>query len=184
MAIPNDPWQGGAMSIVVMGVSGAGKTEVGQRLAARLGVPFCEGDSLHSPASIAKMAGGVALTDADRAPWLDRVGAWLAEHPTGVATCSALRRAYRDRLRAAAPGTLPGLLFVLLDVPEPVLRARMLHRPGHFMPASLLDSQLATLERPGADENAIVVPEAVDADGTAAAIAILVGGRLSPGGAA
>lgn len=164
------------MPIVVMGVSGAGKSAVGQGLAAILGVPFCEGDALHPPANIARMAAGTPLTDADRAPWLDSVAAWLAEHPTGVATCSALRRSYRDRLRGPAPTTR----FVLLDVPEPVLRTRMLHRPGHFMPASLLDSQLATLERPGADEAAIVVAEAGDARATAAVIAA----RLRPVGAA
>ncbi|WP_174298662.1 gluconokinase [Sphingomonas bacterium] len=168
------------MPIVVMGVSGAGKTEVGRRLAAMLGVPFCEGDALHPAANIARMAAGIALTDEDRAPWLDRVAAWLADHPTGVAACSALRRAYRDRLRGSASGPKRETLFVLLDVPEALLRARMLHRPGHFMPASLLDSQLATLERPGADEWAIVVPVAGDAQGTAAVVA----GRVSAAGPA
>ena len=171
MARRFDPCQGRTMAklgpIVVMGVSGAGKTVVGEKLAALLGVPFCEGDSLHPPANIAKMRAGVPLTDEDRAPWLDRVGAWLAANPNGVATCSALRRLYRDRLRAAQPATR----FALLDVPEATLRDRMMHRPGHFMPVSLLDSQLATLERPGADERAVTVEEAADAGGTAARIA-------------
>ena len=136
-----------------MGVSGAGKSVVGERLAAALGAPFCEGDTLHPPENVAKMHAGVPLTDADRAPWLDRVAAWLAEHPAGVVSCSALKRVYRDRLRLAAPDAR----FVLLDVPEAVLAERLAHRPAHFMPAALLDSQLATLERPGADERAMIV---------------------------
>ena len=110
---------------------------------------------------------------------MGQVAAWLAAHPDGVAACSALRRAYRDRLRKDAPAAR----FVLLDVPEHVLRERMLHRPGHFMPASLLDSQLATLERPGADERAVTVPEAGDAAVTAAAIAAALGVPVSPGAA-
>ncbi len=153
--------------IVVMGVSGAGKSQVATALAKLLGRPFCEGDALHPPANIAKMSAGIALTDEDRWPWLDKVGAWLAAHPDGIATCSALRRVYRDRILALAPATR----FVLLDVSEAALRDRMIHRPGHFMPVSLLDSQLATLERPGADEPAVTVPEAGDATATAAAIA-------------
>ena len=150
------------MAVVVMGVSGAGKSVVGERLAAALGAPFREGDTLHPPENVAKMRAGVALTDADRAPWLDAIAAWLAEHPDGVVSCSALKRAYRDRLRLAAPDAR----FVLLDVPEATLADRLAHRPAHFMPAALLDSQLATLERPDADERAIVVAPADMIDGT------------------
>ena len=141
------------MAVVVMGVSGAGKSVVGEALAAAMDVPFSEGDMLHSPANIAKMRAGVPLTDADRAPWLDAVAGWMAAHPDGVVSCSALKRTYRDRLRVAAPD----VRFVLLEVPEAVLAERLRHRPAHFMPAALLASQLATLERPGADERAVTV---------------------------
>jgi gluconokinase len=154
--------------IVVMGVSASGKTVVGQALADRLAVPFVDGDALHPPANVEKMAAGHPLDDADRAPWLDRVAAWLAQHEAGgVVACSALKRRYRDRLRRDAPDAI----FVLLDPPAAVLRARISHRPGHFMPASLLDSQLATLERPDADERAIVITnEATVADTVTAVI--------------
>jgi gluconokinase len=152
--------------IVMMGVSASGKTAVGQPLAARLHCPFIDGDALHPQANIAKMSAGHPLNDTDRAPWLVRVGAWLAAHDDGgVIACSALKRRYRDRLRRTAPETL----FVLLDPSLDVLRARDAARTGHFMPASLLDSQLATLERPDPDEHAIVITndgsirEAVDA---------------------
>jgi carbohydrate kinase (thermoresistant glucokinase family) len=138
--------------VVVMGVSGSGKTTVGAALADALGLPFVDGDALHPAANVAKMAAGIPLDDADRAPWLDAVGAVLAAGPVVVA-CSALRRVYRDRLRAAAPG----LLLVFLDGSREVLAARMAARPGHFMPASLLDSQLATLERPDLDEHPVTV---------------------------
>lgn len=140
--------------IVVMGPSGNGKSALGAVLAARLGLPFIEGDDCHPPANIAKMARGEPLTDADRAPFLDAVAAALASHPGGaVAACSALKRTYRDRLRAA----LPALTFVLPQVPAEVLQARMASRPGHFMPPSLLASQLATLEPPLADETALLL---------------------------
>jgi len=140
--------------IVMMGVSACGKTAVGQPLAARLHCPFLDGDVLHPQANIAKMTAGRPLDDADRAPWLVRVGAWLAAHEDGgVIACSALKRRYRDRLRRSAPDAL----FVLLDPSPDVLRARDGARTGHFMPASLLDSQLATLERPDPDERAIVI---------------------------
>ena len=135
-----------------MGVSGSGKTTVGAALADALGLPFVDGDALHPAANVAKMAAGIPLDDADRAPWLDAVGAVLAAGPVVVA-CSALRRVYRDRLRAAAPE----LLLVFLDGSREVLAARMAARPGHFMPASLLDSQLATLERPDPDEHPVTV---------------------------
>ena len=158
-----------------MGVSGSGKTVVGRALADRLGVPFCEGDALHPAANIAKMRAGRPLDDADRAPWLDRVHAWLCEHAAGgVVACSALKRAYRDRLRS---GLEPPPRFALLDPPGDVLVRRSAARADHFMPASLLDGQLATLERPTADECALsftsdAPPESVVDD--------LVG-RLDPG---
>ena len=138
--------------VVVMGVSGSGKTTVGAALADALGLPFVDGDALHPAANVAKMAAGIPLDDADRAPWLDAVGAVLAAGPVVVA-CSALKRAYRDRLRAAAPG----LELVFLDGSRELLASRMTARPGHFMPASLLDSQLATLERPDPDEHSVTV---------------------------
>jgi gluconokinase len=138
--------------VVVMGVSGSGKTTVGAALADALRLPFVDGDALHPAANVAKMAAGIPLDDADRAPWLDAVGAVLAAGPVVVA-CSALRRVYRDRLRLAAPE----LLLVFLDGSREVLAQRMAARPGHFMPASLLDSQLATLERPDPDERPVTV---------------------------
>ena len=142
------------MVVVVMGVSGAGKSTFGAALSQALGWDFQEGDALHPPANVAKMCAGIPLDDADRAPWLDRVAEWLAAHEDGgVIACSALKRRYRARLRDAAPDTL----FVLLDPPLTVLRQRDAARKGHFMPASLLDSQLATLERPDADEHAITI---------------------------
>ena len=138
--------------IVVMGVSGCGKSRIGAALARRLGLLFVDGDNLHPDSNIAKMAQGQPLTDADRAPWLDAVGAALASGPKVIA-CSALRRAYRDRIRAAAGN----VTFVHLVGDRAVLQRRVISRPGHFMPANLLDSQLATLETPDADEGAIAV---------------------------
>jgi gluconokinase len=126
-----------------MGVAGSGKSTVGVLLAARLGVPFVDGDALHPASNVAKMAAGIPLDDADRAPWLDAVGARLAQGRVVVA-CSALRRAYRDRLRDAAPAAQ----FVLLHGTRALLASRLTARVDHFMPAVLLDSQLATLELP------------------------------------
>ncbi|MBA3878460.1 MAG: gluconokinase [Sphingobium sp.] len=140
-----------------MGVSGCGKSTYGRALAGASAARFIEGDDLHGAANVAKMHAGIALTDADRWPWLDRiaaaVNAALAGGPV-VATCSALRRAYRDRLRA---GIAAPVHFVLLDVPRDELRRRMAERTGHFMPPELLDSQLATLEWPGGDEAVEIV---------------------------
>jgi len=137
--------------IVVMGVSGAGKSLIGRDLALRLGARFVDADSLHSPAAVRKMAGGTPLTDADRAPWLARVGAALAQppHPVIVA-CSALKRRYRDAIRAGAGGPV---LFLHLAGPEEVIAGRMAARTDHFMPPALLASQFAALEPPGADED-------------------------------
>jgi gluconokinase len=136
-------------SVVVMGVSGSGKTTVGSALADALGLRFVDADAMHPPANVEKMAAGIPLTDADRWPWLDAVGAVLAHDPVVVA-CSALRRGYRDRLRASATK----LRFVYLHGTRELLAERMSHR-DHFMPVALLDSQLAALEEPGDDEDAI-----------------------------
>lgn len=141
--------------ICVMGVSACGKSTVGERLARHLGVPFLDGDSLHPAENTARMTAGVPLTDDDRWPWLDAIGRRFADAADSglVVACSALRRAYRDRLRAAAPG----IRFVHLDGPDALLAERAAARSHEFMPASLLASQLATLERLGADEDGIVV---------------------------
>lgn len=137
--------------IVVMGVSGTGKSTIGLGLAAALGMPFVEGDDLHPDANVAKMAAGIPLTDADRAPWLDRIAAEL-DRAVAVA-CSALKRSYRDRLRVAAPD----LVLVYLHGAPELLASRMAQRDGHFMPTSLLQSQLSTLEEPASDEDVIPV---------------------------
>lgn len=132
--------------VVVMGVSGSGKSSVGSAIADALSLPFIEGDGLHPPTNVQKMASGTPLTNEDRWPWLDRIGAELAGAEQGVViTCSALKKVYRDRLRRAASGPLA---FVFLDGSLDVLRDHMGRRTGHFMPVSLLDSQLATLEPP------------------------------------
>lgn len=141
------------LAIVVMGVSGSGKSTLGALLARALHCPFLEGDDFHDEAAVAKMRAGHALVDDDRWPWLDRLGRALeqtaAENGCAVATCSALRRSYRERLIAAAGN---GTRFVLLDNDRDELLRRLSDRPGHYMPPSLLDSQLDTLERPGSDE--------------------------------
>lgn len=141
------------LAIVVMGVSGSGKSTLGALLARALHCPFLEGDDFHDEAAVAKMRAGHALVDDDRWPWLDRLGRALeqtaAENGCAVATCSALRRSYRERLIAAAGN---GTRFVLLDNDRDELLRRLSDRPGHYMPPSLLDSQLDTLERPSSDE--------------------------------
>lgn len=136
-----------------MGVAGAGKSTIGAALATRLGSLFVEGDALHPPENVAKMTRGEPLDDADRAPWLDSVAAVLAGAEDVVVSCSALRRAYRDRLRSAAPDTV----FVEVDVPADVLERRLARRHGHFMRAAMLSSQLAALEPLEADESGVVV---------------------------
>ena len=154
---------------VVMGVAGCGKTTVGRALAAALGVEFVEGDDYHPPANVRRMAAGIALTDADRAGWLSAIAARLrtgrADGKGLVVSCSALKRAYRDVLRAA----VPDLRFVFLDGPATMIAERMASRRGHYMPPSLLGSQLATLERPADDEAALhcsieAPPEQIVAD--------------------
>lgn len=139
-------------TVVVMGVSGCGKTAVAGGVAELLGWQAVDADDLHSPEAVARMRSGQALSDADRLPWLDRVGAVLAKAAADgqgmLIACSALRRIYRDRLRAACPD----VRFVFLDGDRGLIAARMAERRNHYMPPSLLDSQLLTLERPGADE--------------------------------
>lgn len=133
-------------AIVIMGVAGCGKSSLGASLAQALGLPLVEGDDFHSPASRDKMSRGIALTDADRAGWLDTLDEQLRAHPAGlVLTCSALKRAYRERLRSAAPG----LSFAFLELDRAAALQRVAARAGsHFFSASLVDSQFATLESP------------------------------------
>lgn len=144
------------MLIVVMGVSGSGKSTLGAALAQALRCDFQEGDALHPPANVDKMRAGIALDDADRQPWLERVAAWITtqgeRQRDGVVSCSALKRSYRERLRRADPG----LHFVYLQLPRVELEQRLRQR-DHFMPASLLDSQLRTLQEPAADERALTL---------------------------
>jgi gluconokinase len=147
----------GLVVLVVMGVSGAGKTTLGEMLAARLGWPFKEGDELHPPANVAKMKAGQPLNDADRAPWLQAIGAWIdrwiAAGQSGVITCSALKRAYRDTL----DGGRPAVRFVFIDLDEATIAARLKDRRHAYWPASLLHSQFETLEPPAPDEPVIRV---------------------------
>ncbi len=139
----------GGPRVVVMGVSASGKSSVGEALAQRLGVEFVDADDLHPPANVAKMAAGVPLQDEDRWPWLDAAARRLASAPAGIVlACSALKRAYRDRLRALAPD----VVFVHLTGDPDLLAARSRARSGHLMPPSLLDSQWATLEALDATE--------------------------------
>ncbi|WP_067825049.1 gluconokinase [Nocardia inohanensis] len=147
---------------VIMGVSGSGKSTVAESLAAQLGWDLLEGDDLHPPANIAKMAAGHPLTDADREPWLEAIAAWIAEHvaagKSGLVTCSALKHAYRDILRRPLIGHSEAeLTFILLSGSREQLQQRVTTRPGHFMPPSLLDSQLATLEAPTPDERIVTI---------------------------
>ena len=158
--------------IVVMGVSGCGKSTVGRVLADRLGWVFQEGDDLHPASNVAKMRAGVPLTDEDRWPWLDRVAGWiegrLVAGESGVVACSALKRAYRERL--SRPGDV---VFVHLEVDRNTLEERLAGRRGHYMPAALLASQLETLEEPGTDEDVIRVDAKISAE--AAADSVLEG---------
>ncbi len=135
-------------ALVVMGVSGCGKSSVGAEIALKSGGRLIEGDAFHPAANIEKMSAGIPLDDHDRAGWLERLGvemqACIAEHERAVLTCSALKQAYRDKLRAA----VPGLGFVFLELTREEAAKRVANRPGHFMPASLIDSQFATLEPP------------------------------------
>jgi gluconokinase len=143
---------------VVMGVASCGKTSLGEALALALAVDFVEGDKLHPAVNVAKMSAGIPLTDDDRWPWLSQVGDRLAGTRGILASCSALKRSYRDliRQRAGRP-----VAFLHLHGAKEVLAQRIANRKGHFMPASLLDSQLATLEMPGADEHALMIDVAL-----------------------
>lgn len=164
--------------VVVMGVSGTGKSTVGTLLAAGLGVPYAEADAFHPPANIDKMSAGTPLDDADREPWLDAIGAWArtrTEHGPGlqgVVSCSALKRAYRDRLRASAPG----LFFLHLTGDRDLVAGRLAQRRDHFMPGALLDSQYAALEplQPGEQGVEISVADSPE-DITAHAVRALRG---------
>ena len=140
--------------VIVMGVSGCGKTTFGEALAVRLAAPFVEGDRLPPAQNVAKMSAGVPLTDADRWPWLDLVGSALQAESNIVGSCSALKRIYRHRLRSAVG---PSLRFVCLMLPRAALARRMSERQGHFMPPGLLASQLATFEPPVAENDVLIV---------------------------
>jgi gluconokinase len=148
-------------TLVVMGVSGSGKSTVGAAIAQRLRVPFADADDFHPPANIAKMTAGLPLDDHDRGPWLTAIGEWLAEHADGgVMSCSALKRHYRDQLRHY----LLDIDFVHLHGRREVIARRQSSRPGHFMPASLLASQFATLEPLAPDERGLVIDVDQDID--------------------
>ncbi|HZP19081.1 MAG TPA: gluconokinase [Bauldia sp.] len=180
MSVADAPPSASAPAIVLMGVAGSGKTVTGEALAKRLGFRFLDGDYLHPRANVAKMASGVPLTDDDRWPWLDAIGHAIAAEENGVVVaCSALKRAYRERLTAAAGKPLA---FILLDGSEATLAERLGRRKGHFMPPSLLKSQLATLERPGTGERAAIVSvETSVAEVVEAAVAALARlGALTP----
>ena len=140
--------------IVVMGVAGSGKSTVGSALAQQLRVPFIDADTLHPPANIAKMSAGEPLNDDDRYPWLEKVGDWLSDHRDGgVVACSALKRKYRDQLRAHCPR----VEFLHLSGSPELIGRRLAARSGHFMPAALLQSQFDALEPLGADERGVVI---------------------------
>ena len=155
-------------AIIVMGVSGSGKSSVGEKIAEALHLHFAEGDALHPAANVEKMSKGTPLTDEDRMPWLDRIGeeikASLEKGKGIIVSCSALKRIYRDRLTTAAGGNL---FFVYLEGSRALLTQRMAERKGHFMPVSLLDSQLATLEVPTGEQGVV----SVDIDDTVEDIA-------------
>ncbi len=163
--------------VVVMGVCGSGKTAVGRLLAASLGCDFLDGDDFHPAANVEKMRAGTPLADADRWPWLDRlaaeIGTRLADGRGAVVACSALARRYRDRLGTARPG----VTLVHLDGDHDLLARRLAARQGHFMPATLLDSQLAALERPTADERPLIVDIAATPAAIVAAIAAAIAHR-------
>lgn len=162
------------MKVIVMGVAGCGKSSVGTAVAQELGARYFDGDDLHPQSNIDKMAAGTPLTDADRAPWLDKVGKALAQaEGATLIGCSALKRAYRDRIRAACPEAV----FAHLAGSRPVIEARMSQREGHFMPVSLLDSQFATLEPLQADEAGFEV----DIDDAFDAVVSRMAMRLSAG---
>jgi gluconokinase len=148
----------GPLAIIIMGVSGCGKSTLADELSGVTGVSYLEGDAFHTPEAIAKMAAGSPLTDDDRWPWLDRLGQAIAAdvgaHNFAIATCSALKRAYRDRLRQTIAVSVK---FVQIEGDQDVLAHRLSERCGHYMPTSLLTSQLETLEPPDPDEHALIL---------------------------
>ncbi|MEU6929907.1 gluconokinase [Streptomyces sp. NPDC046374] len=160
MSTTPQPGPAGPPVVVVMGVAGTGKTTIGPLVAEALGLPYAEGDDFHPAANVAKMSAGTPLDDTDREPWLDAIGRWAHTRAGlgGVVSSSALKRIYRDRLRAAAPG----VVFLHLTGDRELIERRMAARKGHFMPTALLDSQFATLQPLGADEAGV----AVDVSGT------------------
>ncbi|TDW36783.1 gluconate kinase (SKI family) [Rhizobium azibense] len=166
-----------AHAIIVMGVSGSGKSSIGEKLAEALSLRYIEGDQLHPASNVEKMSKGIPLTDADRMPWLDLIGeamkAALAKGNGVIVSCSALKRIYRERLRAAAGGNL---FFVYLEGSKELLSERMGHRSGHFMPTSLLESQLETLEVPTGEPGVVTV----DIDDTIEDIAAEARKKLAP----
>ncbi|MBV1702458.1 MAG: gluconokinase [Hyphomicrobiales bacterium] len=167
-------------NVIIMGVAGCGKTSVGEALAARTDWTYLDGDTLHSRENVAKMSAGIPLTDADRWPWLETVGQTFAKSTTRLSParlmigCSALKRAYRDHIRAAAGAPVT---FVHLSGTREIIEQRMRHRSGHFMPLALLDSQFAALEPPAVDESAF----SEDIDQTLDAIVTEIAARLSQG---
>jgi len=156
------------MIVVLMGVSGAGKTTIGKRLARRLAWPFIDADDYHPSANVAKMAAGVALTDEDRWPWLDALNRRLREERDAIVACSALKHSYRERLLAG----IAGARVVFLHGSRALIARRLAERKHRYMPASLLDSQLATLEPPA---HAIAVDVAGEPDACVEAIATAIG---------
>ena len=166
-----------ASAIVIMGISGSGKSTLGHCLSEATGYRFVEGDDLHPSANVAKMSAGTALTDEDRWPWLERVAAVLKEAPDAsgagrIVSCSALRRSYRDLLRSRVGDRL---LFVFPQVSIDVVQTRLRNRADHYMPPSLLDSQVATLELPTPDEGVLMI----DGEAGAARSVDLILGFLS-----
>ncbi len=143
--------------VVVMGVSGCGKSTVAKAISTVLGWEFAEGDAFHSDENVAKMSSGTPLDDDDRRPWLESIGEWISvkesRGESAVVTCSALRRSYRDLLRAGRPH----VRFLHVTAESDLIRDRMEQRPGHYMPASLLSSQLSTLEPLGDDEPGVTI---------------------------
>lgn len=152
---------------IVMGVSGCGKSSIGQAFAADMDLVFHDGDDLHPQANIEKMSRGEPLDDADRWPWLDLIGAALKDGSAQVIACSALKRSYRERI---AKGAGRPVTFLYLQGSKALLTERMSHREGHFMPVKLLETQLATLEEPQTDERAITVSIAASPDEIVASI--------------
>jgi gluconokinase len=149
--------------LLVAGVSGCGKSTFGEAWAKHCAAPFIEGDQYHSPESVAKMSAGVPLQDADRSGWLDRIAAAARAHrgvPAPVLACSALKRSYRDQLRAG----IPGLRIVLLEIPRELAMERVSHRSGHYMPVTLVDSQFQALEPPRDEPHTLSIDGSLSTD--------------------